>query len=1076
MFIPRYYEDPSRLHVGTEPNRSYFIPASVPMDSRGDRRRESDRFLDLDGDWDFRYYRSLYDLDAEVISAQEAGEPVFYQEDFNPEDDAGHGVFKPITVPGVWQTQGYDNPQYTNTRYPFPFDPPYVPQDNPCGIYLRTFEYQPVARAPRALLNFDGVDSCFYLWMNGELVGYSQVSHCTSEFDITKKLKPGRNRLAVLVLKWCDGSYLEDQDKFRMSGIFRDVYILRRPESRIRDYFVHTNLTQDNSRACVTVDLDIAATGQSAKPSVMGRIVDSAGSKIAESRASGGENQSCLRMEIDHPRLWNAEDPQLYRLELYYKGDAVGTSMEDPDEVITDYIGLRSVSVEGQVVKVNGSPIKIHGVNRHDGDPRTGFAIDQDQIMRDLVLMKEHNVNAIRTSHYPNAPQYYSLFDQMGFYLVAEADLETHGIEYLYHGPGWKEPDYWNGKIADDPNFTQSILDRAQRSLERDKNHPSIIIWSMGNESGYGCGIEAALAWTKQRDPSRLTHYESAIHGSPRTDLDYSNLDITSRMYPSIRQIKEYFTSEGPHGVSSHGDDGDGGRRPYFLCEFCHAMGLGPGDLEDYFRVFQEQPGILGGCVWEWADHAIDQGRSRDGRQVYTYGGDHDEYPNDGNFCMDGLVYPDRHPHTGLEEFKNVFRPARVVDFNPADETIRLHNYLDFIYLDEYMTLSWTVLRDGEPVLTGGLSENAEDDLHIAPHQEGKVKLPPIKWPDRGRVTLLVSYALKKEDRNLRRGHLLGFDELNAAALGLDERSNSVAGFILEEHGHNRQDVVRPMTKENAGTIEVEGDDWRYVFNKRTGMLDTAIVANRQLLTAPTQVNVWRAPTDNDAIIKQEWIRAQYDRTVTRAYESVLNIDEDRGITTIRTDLSLVSPSIQPLGSIQATWSFDCLGGLDLGLSFHKDSEFPVLPRFGIRLFLPRTMDKVTYCGYGPYESYRDMHQASHYGVFSNTVEGMVEHYLRPQENGSHCGCDYLMVEDGWSALEVVGDTPISFSCSPYTQEELTEKGHDYELQECGSTVLCLDYATAGVGSNSCGPDLAPAYQMNESEITFGLHLRVQSH
>lgn len=1075
MFIPRYYEDPSRLHVGTQPNRSYFIPASGPMDSRGDRRKESDRYLDLDGAWDFRYYPSLYDLDAEIALAQESGEPLFYQEDFDPQTDAGHGVFKPIAVPGVWQTQGYDNPQYTNVQYPFPFDPPMVPQDNPCGIYLRTFEYQPDARAPRALLDFDGVDSCFYLWVNGELVGYSQVSHSTSEFDVTDHLRPGRNRLAVLVLKWCDGSYLEDQDKFRMSGIFRDVYILRRPEGGIRDYFVHTDLAQDNSQAWVTVDLDLSPTVQSAKPTVRARLVDSAGHEVARGATEGGGDRTSLTLEVAHPRLWNAEDPQLYRLELSTRADGLEEgSMEDPDEFITDHIGLRSVSVDGQVVKVNGSPIKIHGVNRHDGDPRTGFAIDQDQIMRDLVLMKEHNVNAIRTSHYPNAPQYYALFDQMGFYVVAEADLETHGIESLYHGPDWKEPEYWNGKIADDPVFTQSILDRVQRSLERDKNHPSIIIWSMGNESGYGCGIEAALAWTKQRDPSRLTHYESAIHGSPRTDLDYSNLDITSRMYPSIRQIEDYFTPEGPHGISSHGDDGDGGRRPYFLCEFCHAMGLGPGDLEDYFRVFQDHPGILGGCVWEWADHAIDQGRARDGRRVYTYGGDHGEYPNDGNFCMDGLVYPDRCPHTGLEEFKNVFRPARVVGFDPVDGAIRLHNYLDFTYLDEYLTLSWTVLRDGEPASSGNLAGEAEADLHIAPHQEGGVRLPDVEWPDWGRVTLLVSYVLKKDDRNLPQGHVLGFDELDAAAMGLEERPNSLAEIIRKGQGHGRQSPARPMTKEGAGTIEVEGEDWRYVFNRRTGMLDTAIVANRQILTAPVQVNVWRAPTDNDATIKQEWFKAQYDRTVTRAYESSLDIDEDHDRTIIRGDLALVSPGIQPLGRIEATWSLDGRGGLDLGLNFHKDADFPVLPRFGIRLFLPRSMDRVTYCGYGPYESYRDMHRASHYGVFSNTAEGLVEHYLRPQENGSRFGCDYLMVEDDRSVLEVAGDTPVSFSCSPYTQEELTGQGHDYELRECGSTVLCLDYATAGIGSNSCGPVLAPAYQLDETEITFGLHLRVR--
>lgn len=1077
MFIPRYYEDCNRLHVGTEPNRSYYIPASRPMDLRGDLRGKSDRYLDLDGDWDFRYYASIYDLDAETQGALDSGNRVFFEEEYDPDRDAGLGVYKPIQVPGVWQCQGYDRPQYTNVAYPFPFDPPLVPQDNPCGVYLRTFDYQPDQAAPQAFLNFEGVDSCFYLWLNGQLIGYSQVSHSTSEFNVTDYLKPGKNRLVVLVLKWCDGSYLEDQDKFRMTGIFRDVYILRRPQTRILDYFVHTDLSEDYSKALVTVDLNLALSGQDLRMGLRAKLTDPSGAEIALDEIETGSDSAQIRLEVDRPLLWNAEQPQLYSLELStwklpWADERQVDAPAGADEFIMDYIGLRSISVDGQVVKLNGSPIKIHGVNRHDGDPRTGFAIRQDQIMRDLVLMKEHNVNTIRTSHYPNAPQYYALFDQLGFYIVAEADLEAHGIEALYHRPDWKEPDYWNGKIADDPGFRSAIVDRVQRSVERDKNHSSIVIWSMGNESGYGCGIEAALAWTKQRDPSRLTHYESAIHGAPRTDLDFSNLDMTSRMYPSIRQIREYFTPEGPHGISSHGDDGDGGKRPYFLCEYSHAMGLGPGDLEDYFQIFQTYPGILGGCVWEWADHSIDQGRNSQGRKIYTYGGDHGEYPNDGNFCMDGLVYPDRRPHTGLEEFKNVFRPARVVDVDPSSGLLRLHNYMDFTYLDDYLTLTWALLKDGKTIQQGKIG-NDKGNLHIGPHQEGSVQLPDMDWPSQGRVTMLVSYVLSSDRQVLPQGYPLGFDQLSAGDLGQEDRPNSLVQAVLGRARKDRQGVKPPAAKESDGLFEVGGENWRYVFNRRTGMMDEMTVNNRSLLMTPAQVNVWRAPTDNDVYIKQEWIKAQYDQTTTRAYTSHLEMDEDSGQVRIQSDMALVSPSIQPLGHIHSTWTISPRGELNIRLDCKRDPEFPFLPRFGLRLFLPRSLDRVTYCGYGPHESYRDMHQSSHYGVFSNTVSGLVEHYLRPQENGSHLGCDYVMVGDNQTTLQILASTPISFNCSPYTQEELTRKGHDYELEESGYTVLCLDYATSGVGSNSCGPELAPSYRLDQTEFTLGLDLQV---
>ncbi|RBP99148.1 glycoside hydrolase family 2 TIM barrel-domain containing protein [Bifidobacterium xylocopae] len=1142
MFIERYYEDPSLLHLACQPPHAYFMPDAAPGDRRGDLREGSPRFLGLDGEWSFRYYPSSHELDDEVARAAADGSKAFFQADFNPQTDAGTALYRPTPVPSVWQSQGYDSEQYSNVEYPFPFDPPRVPEDDPCGVYLRDFDYEPDRCAPRAFLNFEGVDSCCYIWVNGAFAGYSQVAHSTSEFEVTALLRPGRNRLAVLVLKWCDGSYLEDQDKFRMSGIFRSVYILRRPQVAIRDYFVHTDLADDLRSAKVRVDLDFLSWGRSrelageggdrsggragtaVRPCLVtgslyapdGQLVGRVQAGSAGAGAGTGEDgRALLEFSVQDPQLWNAEEPRLYRLELSSRSvdgvtDATGGS---PSEVITDYVGIRRISVDGGVVSVNGRPITIHGVNRHDSDPVTGFAISQEQMLRDLRLMKEHNVNAIRTSHYPNAPHFYALFDQLGFFVIAEADVEAHGIETLYKPQGGDEPDWWNGLIGDDPAFSDAIVDRVKRSVERDKNRPSIIIWSMGNESGYGCGFEAALAWTKRRDPDRLTHYESAIHGSPREDLDYSNLDLHSRMYPSIEEIDDYFKTGGAktprrhQGVSTHGDDGQRGSRPYFLCEYAHAMGNGPGDLEEYFQAFQRHPGLLGGCVWEWCDHAIDAGRTRDGRKVYLYGGDHGEYPHEGNFCMDGLVYPDRRPHSGLKEFKNVFRPARVAGFDQAARTLTLRSYMDFVDLSAYLSVAWTMLCDGEPFQRGyfgdgdGCGEGGdwrEDTLldaidcgplpSIPPRGQGQLTLPAVDLPERGKVTLLLTYRLKSADALLPTGFDLGFDQVDLAVEG---RTNQVVATLLDrcrptavgqpnrliDAGGSRPlgGGDAPTISESSALLAVEGTDWRTVFDKRTGLPASMDYACRRLLDRPMEVNVWRAPTDNDALVKEQWRRAGYDRAYARALGIEAIVDQRTGAVSVSSRMLLVAPVIQPIARIQADWTLTAQGALSLTMRVRRDPAFPFLPRFGLRLFLPKPMGNVTYCGYGPGESYVDKHRSARYGVFASTAQGLFEPYLKPQEGGSHWSCDYVNVEGPDVALTALSERPFSFNLSPYTQEELTAKGHNHELEESASTILCLDYAQSGLGSASCGPVLADRYRMDDTDFTYTLHLLPQA-
>lgn len=705
MMIPRYYEDLSILHDNTMPMRSYYIPASQKMNTLIEHREDSDRFQLLNGVWKFQYYKSVYDLKEE-----------FYRTSFNTKD------FDDITVPGVWQIAGYDSPQYTNIRYPFPFDPPYLPQDIPCGAYVRKFTYHENIDAPKIYLNFEGVDSCFFVWLNGKYTGYSQVPHATAEFDVTEFLEEGENTIAVLVLKWCDGSYLEDQDKFRMNGIFRDIYLLKRPERAIWDYHITTQIKENTAKIKLNVTFDFSIP-------VSVTIEDQARAVVATGTIS---DDGSIEFKIPNPTLWNTEHPYIYTLTL-----------QSSYETIVDYIALRTIEIRDKVIYFNGQKIKFRGVNRHDSDPETGFTVSVPQIKKDLSLMKQHNFNSIRSSHYPNAPYFYQMCDLYGFMVIEEADIEAHGPYMLYRK---EDTDYnrfkrWNEKIADDPIWEESILDRVQHMVQRDKNRFCIVMWSMGNESAYGCNFEKALRWTKKFDPYRLTQYESARYRNYDVTYDYSNLDLYSRMYPAMNEIEEYLEEDGS--------------KPFLLVEYCHAMGNGPGDLEDYFQLIQKDDRMCGGFVWEWCDHAIAHGKTESGKTIYYYGGDHDEELHDGNFCMDGLVFPDRTPHTGILEYKNVYRPVRVVSYDQETGKLVLHNYLDFDDLKDYLDIRFEVIKDGlATVQKGKLSP-----FSVMPHTDGVTELN-VTIPSEGKIYLKLIYRLKKETPFLKKNFILGFDEI----------------------------------------------------------------------------------------------------------------------------------------------------------------------------------------------------------------------------------------------------------------------------------------------------------------------------
>ena len=1002
MIVPRYYENLSVLHENTMPARAYYIPASKRMDNLVEHREESDRMQLLNGTWKFQYFNSIYDI-----------QDSFFEKNYDTEN------FDEIQVPSVWQMAGYDTHQYTNIRYPFPFDPPYVPQDIPCGAYVHNFEYSRDEKASKAFLNFEGVDSCFYVWINGSYVGYSQVSHMTSEFDITDLLRDGENSIAVLVMKWCDGSYLEDQDKFRMSGIFRDVYILKRPKQAISDYHIKTRI--EDMLAKVEIEMKFYSP-----LNVKISIEDRNGAVVA--LGSIAEEGTAV-LEIASPELWNTENPYLYKLIL-----------ETENEVIVDHIALRKIEIKDQVIYLNGQKIKFRGVNRHDSDPVTGFTINPEQITTDLTLMKQHNFNAIRSSHYPNAPFFYEMCDKYGFMVIDEADIEAHGPFMIYRK---EDTDYnrfkrWNEKIADDPVWEEAIVDRVKLMVERDKNRFCIVMWSMGNESAYGCNFEKALEWTKNFDPDRITQYESARYRNYDETYDYSNLDVYSRMYPALSEIQEYLDKDGS--------------KPFLLVEYCHSMGNGPGDFEDYFQMIQDNDKMCGGFVWEWCDHAIAHGTAENGKTIYAYGGDHGEEIHDGNFCMDGLVYPDRTVHTGLLEYKNVYRPARVISYNKESGELVLHNYMDFDDLKDYVKISYELTQDGLVISKGILPE-----FSVAPHGEGKTNLK-INVPENGKCYLKLIYHLKKELPLLDEDHILGFDEIEVSKE--DTKCKLAEKWIPKTVVDSELQV-----NENDTQIHIKGREFAYTIDKRTALFTEMKFAGREYLNHPMELNIWRAPTDNDMYIKSEWKKAHYDKAYTRAYTTEV-VQGKHGVK-ITSHASVVAETVQKILDVTITWKIEAAGKIDADIAVTKDDEFPDLPRFGVRMFLDKKLSAVRYFGMGPQESYCDKHQAASHGLYRADVGDLHEDYIRPQENGSHYDCEYVELNNSRYGIVASAEKAFSFNASYYTQEELEKKTHNYELIESDSVVFCVDYALNGIGSNSCGPVVLEQYRFDDVLFRF---------
>ena len=983
MKLPNYYEDPNTLHVGTCENRSYYIPYGQDLNSHATL---------LSGDWRFGYYPYPEAVPADFI---------------NPDfDDSSMDT---IPVPSCWQCHGYDYHQYTNVNYPIPFDPPYVPKENASGAYRTTFTLSAEAANQRNFLYFEGVDSCFYVWVNGKFVGYSQVSHSSSEFEISSFVNEGTNTLAVLVLKWCDGTYLEDQDKLRMSGIFRDVLLLTRPKSFVRDYTVRTFL-KDGGAGVVRVSVE--ADGE---VSPVLTLCDADKNPVGEAVLADG----VYEFTVLNAKLWTAETPYLYTL-----------TISTADEVITQAVGIREVYIKDGVVYVNGQNLKFRGTNRHDSDPVTGYTISKEQAIRDLTLMKQFNFNAIR--HYPNAPWFTELCDRYGFYVIAESDIEMHGYLSTYHS----DRENTLGLLDEGGVFTEAVLDRVQRNVIRDKNHPCVLIWSLGNEAGFGYAYQNAGRWTKEYDPTRLTHYESSTWDHSNR-FDKSMLDLYSRMYATTEEVDSYFAEEGP-------------KKPFIQCEFVHAMGNGPGDIEDYYQQIMKYDGFCGGFVWEWCDHAVNQGVAENGKTMYGYGGDFGEYPHDGNFCMDGLVYPDRTPHTGVYEWKNVVRPvrARLVDAHKV--TLALKNMLDFTDMADAITLSYECKADGELLCSGEIAVPS-----TAPHTESEVTIPVTLPKTAADCYLKLTYLTKTAHELVPVGHEVGFDQFLLSGSAV-RRLNSVT-----------DEATAPTVTEGDRFLTVSGEGFTYQYDTFTGIFSSL---ERGGETISMDYSIFRAPTDNDRNIREEWERANYHHSQTRTYTTEYAVDGQT--VQITSTVNLCAVTVQSIMKFTVIWTIDGAGTITCKIDAKRNTDMPYLPRFGVELTLPKSWQQVSYLGYGPQECYIDKHHLAWFDAFESTVEDMHEDYIKPQENGNHYHCRKASVGNGTNGVTAYAATSFDFSVSNYSDYELAVKKHNYELEESDFVTMHIDYKNSGVGSNSCGPQLLPQYQMNDKEFEWEYQLK----
>ena len=1002
IFKP-YFKDPGVCSVNEEEPRAYFIPYADQVSAVQLDRARSPYFKSLCGEWAFRYYENVNELD-EDFTAEE-----YFSDEYEFTDT--------ITVPRNWQTvlgKGYDVPHYTNVNYPYPVDPPHVPDKNPCGVYMRDFYLTEEFCAKELFLNFEGVDSCFYVWINGSFVGYSTVSHSTAEFDVSGFVNPGRNVITVLVIKWCAQSYLEDQDMFRFSGIFREVYLLARAKERIRDLFIRQTVSDDLASACLALELSLVG-----KAKVEYTLLAPDGSVAAE-----GTYRDGTVITLKNPMLWNDENPQLYKLFL-----SCG------DEVIFQNIAVKQVKIIGKIFYINGKKVKIRGVNRHDSHPVLGHTAPFDHFVRDLNIFKQNNINAIRTSHYPNDPRMIELCDIYGFYMIDETDLETHGMAVVggYEGYG--------SSLSNDKAWEAAFVNRAKKMFERDKNRGCVIMWSLGNESGCGENHYRMREYIRSRMPDAVIHYESGRHVKDNEAIT----DVQSEMYTDPDGCLAYIK-----------DKSEKKNKPFYLCEYAHAMGNGPGGIKEYVELMRARDEFMGGNVWEYCDHSVEV-TDADGKKHYTYGGDFGDTPNDGNFCIDGLVYPDRRLSNGMRALKNAYMPAEITLTDPECGEICVTSWRYFEGLGD-VDLAWNVECNGERVRSGRIAGVA-----VSPRRSRKYKLfEAFDFDKPGEYFLNVRLLYNTDTPWCEAGYEMGFRQFELGSVCLDtepETPNFGAVSCTETDPY----------------IEIACGELCVLFDKSQGKITNLVHNGKEMLASPICINLWRAPTDNDRPqTGKQWYAWGLDRLTQKTYDcGVYKSDED--YVTLYADIALGVSAATPVMRVKEyiTVSNDGTVSFEFEVKHERTGE---LPRFGLEIVMPQGNERVEYYGCGPYEAYSDHKYQSRVGYFRTTVTDNFEHYIRPQENSSHCDTRYAFVGGltghGLEILKMYDSENFSFNAQHCSAVELSRARHDHELVMSPLTYVYADMRMTGIGSNSCGPRTFVPYRFEEKTFRCGIILR----
>ncbi|WP_429082567.1 beta-galactosidase subunit alpha [Brassicibacter mesophilus] len=1003
------WENNNMLHRNRLINRSYFIYFQSKNSALTLERGNSNWFQLLNGMWKFYYSNNPYDIPEN-----------FYDIDCNTED------WDKIVVPSHWQLNGYDKPHYTDLYYPFPINPPFVPSENPVGIYKRDFYISNNWFDKQTIIRFEGVDSAFHLWVNGQPVGYSQGSRLPSEFDITPYIHYGKNDVTVKVYQWSDGSYIEDQDMWWLSGIFRDVSIISRPLVHLNDFHVKTDIDENYQNGILKLkttwnnNLVQSIENYKIKIDLLDAINKSIVSNEIEAELNIRQNETKIvdiEIPVADPEKWSAEKPYLYSLIITLVDDN-GKEVHS----VASKVGFRKIELKDGNFLVNGKAIMLKGVNRHDYHPGLGRAVPYQWMKEDVMLMKQHNINAVRTAHYPNDPRFYDLCDKYGLYVIDETDLECHGFELIGD----------INIISNDSNWESAYVDRMERMVHRDKNHPCIIMWSLGNESGFGCNHEAMAKVCKEIDDTRLVHYEG--------DVEAKVSDVYSTMYSSVEKMEEHGRKEGLD-------------KPHIICEFAHAMGNGPGGLTEYIDTFYKYKRLQGGFVWEWNDHGLRQ-YDENRREYFAYGGDFNDYPNNSNFCIDGLVYPNHKPSPGLLEYKKVIEPVKVEFIDLHGGEINVKNLYDFITLD-HLNCSWSIIGDGQVI------------------QSGTVELPDIQAGMSKNI--LIPYSTDEliscEEYLLNIYFTLAHDTVwaqNGYEITSEQFKLPIENKVIKT---DKKYYGYPLNhSEDRKYIKLEGYNFNITFNKFNGMVEEIMYNGVNIVSRGPKLNFWRAAIDNDMYLVEEWRKNYLDRLQHRIDEVAFKAI-DSNSAEINVGVTIAPPTLN--WSIKCSYNYKIYGDGTIELEVEGESigKLPdSIPRIGVNLELPRDFDIVEWYGRGPGENYCDSKRANKIGLYKSTVDEMFTPYVYPQENGNHTDVKWLSItEERGIGLFVKGKQNIEFSTHRFTVEDLEKAKHMNELRPRDFVTLNIDYKQLGLGSGSCGPKQLPQYKLSAESFKFGL-------